>query len=1001
MLSSRFLAAALPFLLACCAALAQEPPAEAPLSPARLYGPFISELETELARGAVSPAARPGLLTRLAALERRMAFAEPGSEREALASRVEEIGRRLGWRDAGRIGSTALAAGSIGGTVTAEETGSPIAEAQVLLYNEQGAPRAVAHTDAAGNYSFGGLEPGAYRLTAGTSAYASIAYPDAFCGPLCDPLLGSALAVPDGGSVDADFALVRRGNLRGSVTDGRNGAKVAFTFAMVYDPLWNQVAVVPVENGDFATPGLEPGSYYLHVERTGDLAPELFPDLPCLRVFTFQFLCDRDAAQSIAIPAETEVRVEVQLDPGGSIGGRIVDGESGQPLAGATFHLRDNDRGELGIDVQSAADGSYLVEGLPPGSYRGSIDQPGYAGELFRALPCIQYCGFPLTGLAAPLDLTGAQHLTGVDFAPRRLGSLAGMVRDRRTGLPIDGANIRIFRGDLPPLVETRSTSSESAGGYVFQALPAIDYYLFATAGGYAPLDGIDPGTWHTDPTHGRRVRVPAGGQANFDILLDPLSRLEVRVLGLPPATAYCTVEVWQPVASGAPRQVASDACGHDGLASIELPGAGPYFVSARGDFASTFLGVGPCFFDHENNFCDLTQATPVLLPPGETKSVELPVIPGSRLDIKVHRAGTGESVLARLVIQDAAGRTLRSLRSDFHNPFEIWPPGRYYLAALGAPAFQNVAYPQVPCTRFVCDPRQGRPLDLVSGADAAIVFELQPLEDPGTCLESAETLCVQQDRFRIEVEWEDFQAAEGRGRLLPLGSESGYSYFFSPGNVELMVKVLNGCSPQLGQHFWVFAAGLTNVEVNMRVTDTWTGAEKLYENPLGRTYPPILDIAAFATCNAPEPPRRAAPMIKAAKAEPIGTDEAAAGVQYCSPFTYNCIGGRFEVDVVFTSPDGSSSLASPTYLTRDTKAYTFFSESNFELLVKVLEACDRNGRFWFFAAGLTDIPVEIKVLDLATQQSQVFKSLGGPFQPIFDLQTLSCATSAPTASAP
>jgi len=56
--------------------------------------------------------------------------------------------------------------------------------------------------------------------------------------------------------------------------------------------------------------------------------------------------------------------------------------------------------------------------------------------------------------------------------------------------------------------------------------------------------------------------------------------------------------------------------------------------------------------------------------------------------------------------------------------------------------------------------------------------------------------------------------------------------YFFSAGNVDLVVKVLNGC--QFNNRFWVFAGGLTNVEYTVTVTDASTQASKTFTNPLG-----------------------------------------------------------------------------------------------------------------------------------------------------------------------
>ncbi len=59
-----------------------------------------------------------------------------------------------------------------------------------------------------------------------------------------------------------------------------------------------------------------------------------------------------------------------------------------------------------------------------------------------------------------------------------------------------------------------------------------------------------------------------------------------------------------------------------------------------------------------------------------------------------------------------------------------------------------------------------------------------------------------------------------------------------------MVIKVLNGCS--LTQHYWVFATGLTNVEVTLSVTDTENQTLKTYTNQLGVPFAPIQDTSAF-----------------------------------------------------------------------------------------------------------------------------------------------------------
>ncbi|MGH9367731.1 MAG: PPC domain-containing protein, partial [Thermoanaerobaculia bacterium] len=115
-------------------------------------------------------------------------------------------------------------------------------------------------------------------------------------------------------------------------------------------------------------------------------------------------------------------------------------------------------------------------------------------------------------------------------------------------------------------------------------------------------------------------------------------------------------------------------------------------------------------------------------------------------------------------------------------------------------------------------------------------------------CSNSANTLCLSDSRFRVQTSWRvPSQGTSGFGSAVPLTQDSGYFWFFDPGNVELVVKVLNACS--FSNFKWVFAAGLTNVEVTMTVTDTRNGMVRTYFNPSGIPYAPIQDTSAFATC--------------------------------------------------------------------------------------------------------------------------------------------------------
>lgn len=119
--------------------------------------------------------------------------------------------------------------------------------------------------------------------------------------------------------------------------------------------------------------------------------------------------------------------------------------------------------------------------------------------------------------------------------------------------------------------------------------------------------------------------------------------------------------------------------------------------------------------------------------------------------------------------------------------------------------------------------------------------------DTPAPCVAGAETLCFVGGRFQVEMHYRFAGGQSGAGKAVPLTDGAGAFYFQNANNLEMLIKVVNACS--LNQHFWVFYAATTNVELTITVTDTQTGRVKTYVNPLGTAAPPVQDTGAFATC--------------------------------------------------------------------------------------------------------------------------------------------------------
>ncbi len=117
---------------------------------------------------------------------------------------------------------------------------------------------------------------------------------------------------------------------------------------------------------------------------------------------------------------------------------------------------------------------------------------------------------------------------------------------------------------------------------------------------------------------------------------------------------------------------------------------------------------------------------------------------------------------------------------------------------------------------------------------DSASAASVAPITAPaGACVPNATSLCLSGGRVRVEVAWRDFAGRRGAGQAVPLSGDTGYFWFASPSNVELVTKVLDGRG--VNGQYWFFYGALSNVEYTITITDVATGRKKTYTNPLNK----------------------------------------------------------------------------------------------------------------------------------------------------------------------
>jgi hypothetical protein len=145
--------------------------------------------------------------------------------------------------------------------------------------------------------------------------------------------------------------------------------------------------------------------------------------------------------------------------------------------------------------------------------------------------------------------------------------------------------------------------------------------------------------------------------------------------------------------------------------------------------------------------------------------------------------------------------------------------------------------------TYFSEFPRISSPLGPLS---YTMLQEGSPAEGTDGCVPSRTRACLLHRRFALEATYDATDHGMPAGTAKPVleSDESVTFTFFSPEIPEVFVKILDGCG--YNDHTWIFASGLTNLGVSLRVTDTETGQVYSHENAPGQLFAPLLDIEAF-----------------------------------------------------------------------------------------------------------------------------------------------------------
>jgi hypothetical protein len=388
-------------------------------------------------------------------------------------------------RDPGFVTS---ATGSISGTVT----GPSAVSGWVFLYDAAGNYLAYVSILSGGGWSVTGLATGTYYAkTTNASGLVDKAWSNQAC-PFYNPnpkteCAATAISVTDGVTTPGiDFALVAGGRISGMVTASATSAPIPSVLVWVLDSqgrnrAYSYTNASGPNLGLYTSyQGLPTGTYYLKTDN-GSPSPgfldEGYDNMPC------EPSCAVSALTPVTVTSPaTTAGIDFALDAGGGVSGTVTDQDTGLPVAGVYAELY-TDAGVYAGPGYTAADGTYTVGGLSPGTYKArTFNSSAYVDEVYDNQSCVS--GDCDLAAGDPIIVAVGATTSGIDFALARGGSISGRVTrsDTSAGLPGVGVAVWVDWGTYANSIKT--TTTDATGNYTFSGLAPASYLLSTAAAG-------------------------------------------------------------------------------------------------------------------------------------------------------------------------------------------------------------------------------------------------------------------------------------------------------------------------------------------------------------------------------------------------------------------------------------------------------------------------------------------------------------------------------------
>ena len=349
--------------------------------------------------------------------------------------------------------------------------------------------RKSATSDDTGRFTFTGLEPGKYQLSAERQGFLRQSYgARKYMGG------GTPVLVAEGQNVkDIRFSLTPQAVIVGKVLDedgeGLAGQAVR-ALRYVYrggKRQWSPVATaVTSDIGEFRLPGLEPGRYLVSTNsratgmgRRPMQSPEPLPATPDMVYASTYYPSTTDAGSSVPIDvgAGGEVRgIDVRLVKTRvyRVRGRVLGVEDGRRAATVTLTPRDGVPGTPITGVAVGPSGEFELRGVPPGQYTAIAQLRGAAGQVSidtQPLDVMSHVEGVVLTLAAGRDVQGSVKVEDAGTPPE-IKNLSVMLRPVGISMAAPqrgrvGEDLKFTLRSVPPVPYTVSVTGVPDTCYV------------------------------------------------------------------------------------------------------------------------------------------------------------------------------------------------------------------------------------------------------------------------------------------------------------------------------------------------------------------------------------------------------------------------------------------------------------------------------------------------------------------------------------------------------